>query len=119
MATSNIRRATAVNPKIIVAQTIGTTSTNPIYTCPADTSVKVTTATVCNTNLNSVRGAYISLVINGDAIPYRIANIDLQPLGSAVVAELVDVCLGPGDKIGAAATNTTDVQIVLTGVVSS
>lgn len=119
MATSNIRSASTVEPQVLLGQKIATTSSTSVYVCPANSSVKVVTATVCNSSATTSTAAYLSVKKSGDSTPWRVANINLRPLESTTVPELIGLLLGPGDAIAAAAADTTNVELVVSGVVSS
>ena len=117
--TSNIRRATNVEPQVLIAQVVNSLTSAAVYSCPADTSVKIATATVCNISATTSSAAYVGIRKGSDNTPWRIANIELRPLESAIVHELVGVLLGPGDDITIAGAHTNLVEFVVSAVVSS
>ena len=117
--TENIRAATTVAPKVLIAQTVATTGSGAVYTVPAGSTVKIATATVCNSSLTASVSTYVSVRKAGDTIPWRVANFNLAAAESFVVSELVGAVLGPGDGISIGASDTTNVNFVVTGVVAS
>jgi hypothetical protein len=121
MPTSNIRQATNVEPKVLVAQNLSATENFAYYTVPADTSVKIATASVCNHTASAGREVFLSVVRSGGTAgtSNRVANFYLQPMESTSVNELAGMLLGPGDVIAGHATVSSSVAFVITGAVSS
>ncbi len=115
---ANLIHATENYPQVLVSQQLAATETN-IYQCPANKSVVIDTATVCNTS-GSTRTVYLSVVKAGGTAgaSNRVALIELDPNDSCSVQELVGF-LGPGDFISGYASAATSVAICLRGAVSS
>ncbi len=118
MATANLIRATENYPQVLVSQQLAATETT-IYTGPANKSVVVDTAAVCNTSA-SARTVYLSVCKTGGTAgdANRVAIITLAANESCSVEELVGF-LGPGDFISGFASAATSVAIVIRGAVSS
>lgn len=118
MPTANLIRATENYPQVLVSQQLAGTETT-LYTCPANKSVVVDTATICNTS-GTPQTVYLSVCKSGGTAgaANRVAIITLAPNDSCVVAELVGF-LGPGDFISGYASAATSVAIVIRGAVSS
>lgn len=118
MATRNLIEATSNLPQVLVAAQVSDSEAS-VYQCPANSSVVIATAGVCNTS-GSTRTVSLSVVkAAGTAgVANRVAIITLEPNESTRVPEL-EVLLGAGDFISGLASAATSVAIVLTGSVSS
>ena len=119
MADRNLIRATSNLPQVLVSTQLAASETL-IYQGPANSSVVIATATVCNTS-GSARTVSLSVCKTGGTAgaANRVAIIDLDPNESAIVDEFVGLFLGPGDFISGLASAATSVAIVITGAVSS
>ncbi len=118
MATANLFGASENYPQVLVSQQLANSETT-IYTCPANKSVVVDTATICNTS-GTPQTVYLSVCKSGGTAgaANRVAIIPLDPNESSPVDELVGF-LGPGDFISGYASAATSVAIVIRGAVSS
>ncbi len=119
MADRNLIRATSNLPQVLVAAQLAATETS-IYQCPANSSVVLATATLCNTS-GSTRTVSLSVCKAGGTAgsANRVAIITLDPNESCIVDELAGLLLGPGDFISGLASAATSVAIVISGAVSS
>lgn len=120
MATQNLIGATSNLPGVLVSQQLAAAETTQ-YTCPANSAVKVATATLANTSGSSVTVA-ISVVKSGGTAGNAnraVPTFTLAAGDSTVVNELVGALLGPGDLISTLAGTASAVAFVLTGTVSS
>lgn len=119
MADRNLIRATSNLPQVLVSTQLAASETT-IYPGPPNSSVVLSTATVCNTS-GSTRTVSLSVCKTGGTAgaANRVAIIDLDPNESAIVDELVGLFLGPGDFISGLASAATSVAIVISGAVSS
>ena len=116
--TANLIRATSNLPQVLVSQQLAGSETT-LYQCPANKSVVVDTATVCNAS-GVIRTVYLSVVKSGGSAgdANRVAIITLAANESCTVEELVGF-LGPGDFLSGYASAATSVAIVIRGAVSS
>lgn len=119
MADRNLIRATSNLPQVLVSAQLANAEAS-IYQGPANSSVTIATATLCNTS-GTAKTVYLSVVkAAGTAgAANRVAIIDLAANESCIVDELVGLFLSPGDFISGYASAATSVAIVLSGAVSS
>lgn len=117
--TANLIRATQNYPQVLSAEQLANVETE-IYQCPANKSVTISTASLCNTS-GSTQTVYLSVVMAGDSAgaANRVAIIDLEAGESCMVEEIMGLLLGPADKISGYATAATSVALVISGAVSS
>jgi hypothetical protein len=120
MPTSNLMAATTAAPQVLVAQQLANSETTQ-YTCPANTSVKLASVSLCNTSVNAV-SVSLSVVKSGGtagASNRVVSGYAIAAGDSSVIAELVGVFLGPGDFVSAIAATGSAVALAISGVVFS
>lgn len=121
MAGSNIIGASGIAPKILHSAQLGTADAAR-YTVPADQSVKIATATLCNTTTSPVE-VNLSLVPTGGstgAAHRFVSSYDLGAHDSLSLSDLIGgAMLGPGDFIAGFAGSANAVSLVITGTVHS
>ncbi|MDQ0030172.1 hypothetical protein [Arthrobacter bambusae] len=120
MSGQNILGAASISPQIIKSAQLGT-SDAAIYTVPAATSVKIATASICNTTA-SVVSVWVSLVQSGGTIgdgTHRVINsYALAGNDSLSLRDLLSgAMLGPGDAIAGYASTASAIDFVVTGTV--
>lgn len=118
MADRNLIAATSNLPQVFASEQLTASEAN-VYQCPANSSVVIASASVCNTS-GTTQTASLSVVKAGGTagVANRVAIINLEPNESTLVPELI-VLLGPGDFISGLASGASSVSITLTGSVSS
>src|SRR5262245_8987852 len=99
----NIMAATSALPAVLVSAAV-TASEATYYTCPGSSAVKISSATVCNVT-GTARVISVSVVQSGDSAgsSNRVCSFELAAGDSAVLSEMINVFLGPGDFISAVA----------------
>lgn len=120
MPTDNLMDATSGLPKVLVSQQLADSETTQ-YTCPVNSSVKITSARLTNTSGASVTVS-LSVVKTGGTAGVANRVLSDYPLASddgIDLPELTGTFLGPGDFISAIASAATSVAFVVSGVVFS
>lgn len=117
--TPNLIRATQNYPQVLFAEHLAGSETE-IYQCPANKSVTISTASLCNTS-GSMLKVYLSVVPAGESAgsANRVAIIDLDSEESCMVEEIMGLLLGPADKVSGYTTPSTGAALVISGAVSS
>jgi hypothetical protein len=121
MAGNNIIVAASVSPQIIRSAYLPITTEAAQYTVPADTSVKIATASVTNVTGGSVN-VTLSLVPAGGSLDgtHRVLNTFSLPANDTLdLTWLRGAMLGPGDFIGGLAGTANAIVLTVTGTVHS
>lgn len=116
---SGLKSAADAQPQVLIAQSLPAVETI-LYTVPANTSVIVKNASICNQS-SSATTVEISIIKAGGSLDathrvvsgYSLAGNDSLPLRDL----LGEHALGPGDAIAAGAGAATEVDFVLSGIV--
>jgi hypothetical protein len=93
------------------------------YLVPAQSAVKIASATLCNVSASAVTVS-VSLVKAGAGAAGNntnrvLSSFVLEAKDSLILTELVGAFMGPGDFISAIASTDSAVAFVVTGAVSS
>jgi len=119
MAGANILGAASISPQIIMAQQIGVTDT-AVYSVGLGKSIKVATATLCNTSASAVT-VNVSLVpvggTVGDGTHKVVSGYSLAANDTLEIPGFPGAMLGPGDMIAAYAGTASVVVLAITGTV--
>lgn len=116
----NLMAATTGMPKVLVTQHLAASEATQ-YTCPANSSARISSARLTNTSGNAVTVS-VSLVKTGGTAGDAnrvLANFSLTGGDGIDLSELVGAFLGPGDFVSAIASAATSVAFVMSGVVFS
>jgi hypothetical protein len=119
MAGQNIIVAASISPQIIRSAYLPITTEAAQYTVPASTSVKVTSATICNVTGTAVTVS-LSLCPTGGTLDgtHRFLNSYSLPANDTMELSMISgAMLGPGDIIGGLAGTASAVVLVVTGTV--
>jgi hypothetical protein len=106
MPTQNLMAATSGLPQVLVSQQLAATETTQ-YTGPANSAVKIASATLTNTSGSAVCPVSLSVVKTGGSASTSNRVLSVYPLAagdSTVVTELAGVFLGPGDFLSGIAS---------------
>lgn len=122
MPSSGLKTATDGQPKVLVSQQLATAETN-IYQVPANSSIKIMMASICNTSGAAVTVGISVVKAAGTAgnanrvVPttYSLAAGDTLSLRDYLAGHV----LGPADFISAIAGTATAITFVMSGVVFS
>ncbi|MEU6582735.1 hypothetical protein [Nocardia sp. NPDC046763] len=122
MAGADVLHAATISPLVLQSGQLGTTADATIYTAAASTSVKITTAVVCNTtgsaatvSVGVCKAGQTAGAANRVVSGYSLAAGDSLSLS----AYLNGAMLGPGDFITAYAGTASAVNLIITGIVNA
>lgn len=125
---NNYLGLTTMIGQVLVNARIAAAAATAVYTCPANTTVKLASASLSNSTGAPV-GVSVSLLKSGDTadsthqlIPSFTVPASGDPdSGGAISLKdfLAGVMLGPGDSISVTPAATNAVAVFLTGAVSS
>lgn len=120
MPTQNLMAATSSLPQVLVSQYVANTETTQ-YTGPANSAVKIATATLSNpTGANATIAVSLVKASGTAGVANRILpTFTLAAGDSLTLSELSGHFLGPGDFISAIAGTASAVVLVVSGVVFS
>lgn len=120
--TNNYLAATSMVGQILYSGQPSTTSETAVYTVPSNTTIKIASASLCNTSGSSVT-VNISVVPSGGTADTTHRIISAFPLAAGDTASLKEyvegVMMGPGDFISVAVGTASTVDVVITGTVVS
>lgn len=116
---SGLKTSGDAQPQVLISQELPAVET-VLYTCPANTSVVLKNASICNQSGSSTT-VEVSLIKAGGSLDsthrivsgYTLAGNDTLPLKDL----LGEHVLGPGDVIAAGAGAATEVCFVVSGIV--
>lgn len=118
MATQNLMGASSGLPAVLVSHFLADSETTQ-YTCPADSSTKISSARLTNTSGSPVVVSVAVVKSGGTAAPANRVLSDFSlAAGDGIDLELKDTFLGAGDFVSASAS-ATGVALVVSGVVFS
>ena len=116
---TNIMAATSTSLEILVQVTPSATTAATVYTVPANTAVKVATATATNTHAST--SAVISVYVNGTTKAKEVVHDYTLAAGDTI--SFTDILgglhLDDSDTIGLKTSLANDVNFVVTGAVLS
>jgi hypothetical protein len=123
MATQNLTASTSALPSVLVSQQLTSTAETTVYTCPANSAVKIGTASLSNISGSSCTIGLAIVKTGGTAdnthriIPtaFPLAASDWKTLKD----ELSGHWLGPGDFISVIAGTANAIDVIISGVVFS
>lgn len=120
---TNYLAATSMVGQILYSGQPSSTGETTVYTVPSNTTVKVATATLCNTSTSAAVTVGVSIVPSGGTADtthrivsgFSLAFGDTMSLGDYVEG----VMMGPGDFISVNVVTASLVDVVITGTVVS
>lgn len=122
MAAPNLISLTSLTQKLLAAVQLATNGDNTVYTVPANQSVKIATATLCNTSGSAVTIS-VSLVPSGGSVDGTHKILTGYSLSASDTLSLSDLLngamLGPGDFISVNANASNAIDAVITGTVAA
>jgi len=119
--TADFKTGTNLAGKVLVAAQCTIAGNNTVYTVPALSAVKVSSAALCNTTGSPVTVS-VSVVPSGGTVGVTNRVVDSYPLAahdSMVINEISGALLDAGAAINVNTSAANAVNIVMTGAVSS
>jgi hypothetical protein len=108
--------------QILFSGQLATTSATTVYTVPASTTVKIASATLCNTSGSAVTIS-VALLQSGQVADGTHAVISGYSLAAGDTISLKDyiggAMLATGESISVTASTANVIDVVITGAVSS
>lgn len=120
MTTQNVIGATSAIPQVLVSKQIESSQTTQL-TAAASTSLRILSASLCNTSGSPVVVS-VNVVKNGSSAATSnrvISGYSLAAGDTTILSELVGLGLGPGDFISTVADTASAVTLVISGLVFS
>lgn len=123
MANPSYLAITQMFGQILFSGQLSTTSATTVYTVPASTTVKIATATLCNTSASAVVVVTFQLLAAGQTADGTHAVISGYSLSAGDTLSLRDylggAMLATGEAISITAGTANLLDVVITGAVSS
>ena len=121
--TNNYLAASSMLGQILYSGQPASTGENTVYTVPTNTTIKIASASLCNTSTSSAVTVSVSIVPSGgtaDTTHRIISGFSINTNDTVSLKEYVEgVMMGPGDFISINVGTASLVDIVITGTVVS
>lgn len=109
----------SVLPKRLIGKQVTATATETSYTAPLGTRVRITAATVCNSDAATPYDLTVYKFASGGAAGADTAILNTKTIAAKdtyIISELLGHVLEPGDVIQAIASTTLKLNLFVSGV---